>query len=78
MHSTLSHLQFPQGLCSTTSQRTLRARHDTQALAARRLVFFAPLASVAVESDLFLVVGFSLSPLRDLVFAFSVASWFGD
>lgn len=66
--STLSHLQLPQGLCSTTSQRTLRARHDTQALAARRLVFFcesAPLAAPAadvVESDLFLPTGFPLSP----------------
>lgn len=39
MHtSTLSQRQFPQGAPSTTSQRTLRARHDTQARAARRLV----------------------------------------
>lgn len=38
MHSTSSHLQLPQGAPSTTSQRTLRARHDTQARAARRFV----------------------------------------
>ena len=38
MHSTLSHLQFPQGAPSTTSHRTFRARHETQALAARLLV----------------------------------------
>lgn len=68
--STLSHLQFPQGLCSTTSHLTLRARHDTQALAARRLVFFCASAAepetdpvvVAVESDLFLPTGLPLSP----------------
>lgn len=40
-HSTLSHRQLPQGAPSTTSQRTLRARHDTQALAARLLVILA-------------------------------------
>lgn len=38
MHSTLSQRQFPQGAPSTTSHRTLRARHDTQARAARRFV----------------------------------------
>jgi hypothetical protein len=47
MHSTSSHRQLPQGAPSTTSQRTLRARHDTQARAARRLV---TLPSV-VETD---------------------------
>lgn len=36
--STLSQRQFPQGAPSTTSQRTLRARHDTQARAARLFV----------------------------------------
>lgn len=36
--STLSHRQFPHGAPSTTSQRTLRARQDTHARAARRLV----------------------------------------
>lgn len=41
MHSTLSHRQFPHGAPSTTSHRTLRARHETQALAARLLVTFA-------------------------------------
>ena len=40
IHSTLSHLQFPQGAPSTTSHRTFRARHETQALAARLLVTF--------------------------------------
>lgn len=39
-HSTLSHLQFPQGAPSTTSHRTFRARHETQALAARLFVIF--------------------------------------
>lgn len=38
MHGTLSHLQFPHGDPSTTSQRTLRARQLTQASTARRLV----------------------------------------
>ena len=48
-HVTLSHLQLPQGAPSTTSHRTLRARHETQARAARRFVTFAaPLGSVAV------------------------------
>jgi hypothetical protein len=37
-HSTLSHRQLPHGAPSTTSQRTLRARHETQARAARLLV----------------------------------------
>jgi hypothetical protein len=46
-HSTLSHLQLPQGAPSTTSQRTLRARQLTQARAARLLV---TLAGGAVES----------------------------
>lgn len=38
MHSTSSQRQLPQGAPSTTSQRTLRALHDTQARAARRFV----------------------------------------
>lgn len=38
MQGTLSHLQFPHGDPSTTSQRTLRARQLTQARTARRLV----------------------------------------
>jgi hypothetical protein len=42
MHSTLSHLQLPQGAPSTTSHRTLRALQDTQALAARLLAIFGP------------------------------------
>jgi hypothetical protein len=41
-HSTLSHLQLPQGAPSTTSHRTLRALQDTQALAARLFVIFGP------------------------------------
>jgi hypothetical protein len=46
MHSTLSHLQLPQGAPSTTSQRTLRALHETQARAARLFVILdEPLAS---------------------------------
>lgn len=38
--STLSQRQLPHGAPSTTSQRTLRARHDTQARAALRFVAF--------------------------------------
>ena len=54
-----------QGDSSTTLQRTLRARQDTQALAARRLVTFAELlGSVALESERFLV----LLPVLSLVF----------
>lgn len=48
MHSTLSHLQLPQGAPSTTSHRTLRALQDTQALAARLLVIF-PFAPTLVS-----------------------------
>jgi len=50
MHSTSSHLQLPQGAPSTTSQRTLRARHDTHALAARR---FVTLPSEATDARFF-------------------------
>jgi hypothetical protein len=50
MHSTSSHLQLPQGAPSTTSQRTLRARHDTQARAARR---FVTLPSATTEPRFF-------------------------
>ena len=46
-HSTSSHLQLPHGAPSTTSQRTLRARHDTQARAARRFVI---LPSAAIDA----------------------------
>lgn len=54
IHSTLSHLQFPHGAPSTTSHRTLRARHDTQALAARLLVTLAgPEASGLEEARFF-------------------------
>jgi hypothetical protein len=62
--STLSHLQFPQGAPSTTSQRTLRARHETQARAARRFVTLrgASSSSAAVASEaLRFLVGFVLS-----------------
>jgi hypothetical protein len=53
-HSTLSHLQFPQGAPSTTSQRTLRALQDTQARAARLLVALGASAPSIAEADLFL------------------------
>lgn len=49
-HSTSSQRQFPQGAPSTTSHRTLRARQDTQARAARRLV---ALPSPATEARFF-------------------------
>ena len=48
-HSTLSHLQLPQGAPSTTSHRTFLALHDTQALAARLLVIFGPPLASEVE-----------------------------
>lgn len=81
--STLSQRQFPHGLCSTTSHRTLRARHDTQARAARRLVFFALLllsGLVVVESDLFLVVGgvclpLPLSPVGFFELSVALSAW---
>jgi hypothetical protein len=64
--STLSHRQLPQGAPSTTSQRTLRARHETQARAARRLVIFCdPLASAEAELALFLDFPLSPSPFFD-------------
>ena len=47
--STLSHRQFPQGAPSTTSQRTLRARHETQARAARRFVIFCCAAAASAD-----------------------------
>lgn len=55
MQSTLSHLQFPQGNCSTTSHRTLRALQDAHARGARRLVTLLALSLVsAVEPVRFL------------------------
>lgn len=52
MHSTLSHRQLLHGIPSTTSQRTLRARHDAQARAARRFVTLpSPLACVRFFGD---------------------------
>lgn len=46
------------GDSSTTLQRTLRARHDTHALAARRFVTFAGAPSaVAVESERCFLIG---------------------
>ena len=46
------------GDSSTTLQRTLRARHDTQALAARRFVTLAGAPStVAVESERCFLIG---------------------
>lgn len=52
--STLSQRQFPQGAPSTTSQRTLRARQETQARAARRLVTFVGCSESPDGEDLFL------------------------
>jgi hypothetical protein len=55
VHLTLSHLQFPQGNCSTTSHRTLRARQDAHARGARRLVTLLALSlESAVEPVRFL------------------------
>lgn len=53
-HSTLSHLQLPQGAPSTTSQRTLRARQDTQARAARRFVTLVEPLGSDCEAERFL------------------------
>ena len=57
MHSTLSHLQFPQGAPSTTSHRTLRALQETHARAARLLVILPAAFASVVESDRFFCVG---------------------
>lgn len=48
-----SHLQLPHGEFSTTSQRTLRARHWVQARAARRLVtlFSVPVRFFGDDDD---------------------------
>lgn len=56
-HSTLSHLQLPQGAPSTTSQRTLRALQLTHARAALRFVILAggaPSLRSAVDEERFL------------------------
>lgn len=59
--STLSKRQLVHGDSSTTLQRTLRARHDTHARAARRFVTFCGAPSVvALESERFLVLPFLL------------------
>lgn len=49
-HSTLSQRQFPQGNCSTTSHRTLRALHDAHARGARRLVTLLALSALSFVS----------------------------
>lgn len=49
-HSTPSQRQLPQGNCSTTSQRTLRALQDAHARGARRLVTLLPSFLRDVES----------------------------
>ena len=54
MHSTLSHLQLLHGTPSTTSQRTLRARHEAQARAARRFVTLPSAATDDVDGVRFL------------------------
>ena len=47
IHSTSSSLQLVQGLCSTTLQRTFRARQDWQAFDALLLTLLCTLAPVA-------------------------------
>lgn len=73
MHSTLSHLQFPQGKCSTTSHRTLRALQDAHARGARRFVTLLALSFVsAVEPVRFLACAFAVD---GEFFAFAVVSF---
>lgn len=50
MQSTLSQRQFPQGNCSTTSHRTLRALQDAHARGARRLVTLLALSALSFVS----------------------------
>lgn len=54
MHSTLSHLQLPQGAPSTTSHLTFRLLQLMQALAALRFVTFVEPLGSEVEADRFL------------------------
>jgi hypothetical protein len=53
--STLSQRQLPHGAPSTTSHRTFRARHETQARAALRLVTFCGALESSPLADLFLL-----------------------
>ncbi|KAK1655270.1 hypothetical protein BDP81DRAFT_1625 [Colletotrichum phormii] len=76
-HSTLSHLQLPQGAPSTTSQRTLRARQLTQARAALRFVILvggAPSFRSASDEERFLLCSWSEVSLASSFFGSSAAS----
>lgn len=71
IQSTLSQRQLPQGNCSTTSQRTLRALQDAHARGARRFVTLLALSlGSAVEPDRFFPCA---SAVVDF-FAFAVVS----
>lgn len=59
--STLSQRQFPQGAPSTTSHRTFRARQETHARAARRLVILAGWSDSADGDALFFMLPLFLS-----------------
>lgn len=61
MQSTLSQRQFPQGNCSTTSHRTLRALQDAHARGARRLVTLLALSVLSLV--------FAVEPVRFLACA---------
>lgn len=68
MQSTLSQRQFPQGNCSTTSHRTLRALHDAHARGARRLVTLLALSALSLVSP--------VGPVRFLACASAVGEDF--
>lgn len=72
MQSTLSQRQFPQGNCSTTSHRTLRALQDAHARGARRFVTLLALSfASAVEPCRFLACA---SAVDEGFFALAVVS----
>lgn len=73
MHSTLSHLQFPQGKFSTTSHRTLRARQDAHARGARRLATL-PVLSFVSAAEPFRFLGWPPAVEEAFLAVFSVFS----
>lgn len=78
MQSTLSQRQFPQGNCSTTSHRTLRALQDAHARGARRLVTLLALSALsfvsAVEPFRFLACASAVDEMESFL-AFAVVSF---
>lgn len=78
MQSTLSQRQFPQGKCSTTSHRTLRALQEAHARGARRFVTLLALSALsfvsAVEPVRFLACASAVDEM-EAFFAFAVVSF---